>query len=224
MEYEKIDEVARRQACERVKQIVKAIKTMKIKYYLDFSKISGKDKETYQKLEETLEKVSSSHNLEGLKVALMSEVSARYDRGSSGDGEQGSSQDPEDILKKCYGIIDAHVEALSKGKITQARECQKILQQHKEKISSQEILKVIEDYKRRKFEELDRLRDETELGKTTKEAKNKAEKTNEEYMSKMQHTNKNKREHVKGRDELSGIVSNLLDKQKRTTVEIGVRG
>ena len=88
MEYENVDEVARRQACERVKQIVKAIKTMKIKYYLDFSKISGKDKETYQKLEEALERVSSSHNLEGLKVALMSEVSARYDRGSSGDGEQ----------------------------------------------------------------------------------------------------------------------------------------
>ena len=221
MEYEKIDEVARRQACERVKQIVKAIKTMKIKYYLDFSKISVKDKETYQKLEEALEKVSSSHNLEGWKVALLSEVSARYDRGSSGDGDLWNFQDPEDILKKCYGIIDAHVEALSKGKITQARECQKILQQHKKEISSPEILIALEEYKRKKFGELDRLRDHTELGKSTKEAKEETEKTNEEYMAKMKKTIKG--EHVKGRNELSGIVSNLLDKQKATIVEIGGR-
>ena len=35
MEYQNTDEAARRAACERVKQIVKAIKAMKIKYYLD---------------------------------------------------------------------------------------------------------------------------------------------------------------------------------------------
>ena len=58
MEYENVDEVAKRQACERVKQIVKAIKNMKIKYYLDFSKISEKDKETYQKLEEALDQAA----------------------------------------------------------------------------------------------------------------------------------------------------------------------
>ena len=99
-----------------------------------------------------------------------------------------------------------------------------ILEQYKSQITSQEILGEIKDYKRRKLEELDRLRDATEKGKSTKDARNEAERTNEEYMAKMQHTNKNKKEHVKGRDELSGIVSNLLDKQKVTTVEIGGRG
>ena len=44
MGYENVDEAARREACERVKQIVKAIKAIKIRYYLNFSKISEKDK------------------------------------------------------------------------------------------------------------------------------------------------------------------------------------
>ena len=35
MGYENVDEVARKQACERIKQIVKAIKAIKIKYYLN---------------------------------------------------------------------------------------------------------------------------------------------------------------------------------------------
>ena len=79
--------------------IVKAMKAMKIKYYLNFSKISEKDRETYQKLEESLEKISNSHNLNNLKVALMSEINAKYDNGNS--------TEPNDILQKCYGAIDA---------------------------------------------------------------------------------------------------------------------
>lgn len=223
MEYEKVDEVARGQACERVKQIVKAIKTMKIKYYLDFSKISGKDKETYQKLEDALERVSSTHNLEGLKVALMSEVSARYDRGSSGDGEQWNLQEPEDILKKCYGVIDKMADALSRGKIRQAIVCQKILEQYKSQTTSQEIFGEIKDYKRRKLEELDRLRDQTELGKSTKEAKNEKEITEDEYIKKLGRMNKFKRAHVQGRYKCSELISDFVAEQEKAVVEIGGR-
>ena len=39
MGYENIDEVTRKEACEKVKQIVEAIKAIKIKYYLNFSKM-----------------------------------------------------------------------------------------------------------------------------------------------------------------------------------------
>ena len=55
MEYQNTDDAVRRDACERVKQIVKAIKAIKIRYYLNFSKISEKDQETYQKLQDNLD-------------------------------------------------------------------------------------------------------------------------------------------------------------------------
>ena len=67
MEYQNTDDAIRRDACEKVKQIVKAIKAIKIKYYLNFSKISEKDQDTYQKLEANLDKISTSHNLNKLK-------------------------------------------------------------------------------------------------------------------------------------------------------------
>ena len=132
MGYENIDEATRRQACERVKQIVKAIKAIKIRYYLNFSKISEKDQETYQKLQDNLDKISESHNLQNLKVALMAEVDAKYDRKDDDNGIQ-NEIDPDDNLKACYGAIDAQKEALSRGKITQALRCQEQLKKYKQK-------------------------------------------------------------------------------------------
>ena len=161
MEYENVDEVARRQACERVKQIVKAIKAIKIKYYLNFSKISAKDKETYQKLESSLDKLSNMHDLGNLKVALMQEVSAKYDRKDDDMGEQKEIQ-PDDMLQACYGAIDAQKEALSRGKITQARKCQEILKQYMQKIDIENYRDLIINYKREKFAELVKSRDELE--------------------------------------------------------------
>ena len=123
MEYQNTDEAIRREACEKVKQIVKAIKAIKIKYYLIFSKISAKDRETYQNLEKSLEKISEKYNLNNLKVALMQEVNARYNGVNPEDMKPGQ-QVPDDILQACYGAIDAQKEALSKGRITQALRCQ----------------------------------------------------------------------------------------------------
>ena len=153
MEYENVDEVTKRQACEKVKQIVKAIKAMKIKYYLNFSKISEKDRETYQKLEESLEKISNFHNLNNLKVELMSEINAKYDNGNS--------TEPNDILQKCYGAIDAQKDALSRGRITQALRCQgqlNLYRQELDPITDKEVT----NYKREKFAELVQSREQVE--------------------------------------------------------------
>ena len=161
MEYENVDEIARRQACERVKQIVKVIKSIKIKYYINFSKISAKDKEIYQKLESSLDKLSNMHDLGNLKVALMQEVSAKYDRKDDDMGEQKEIQ-PDDMLQACYGAIDAQKEALSRGKITQARKCQEILKQYMQKVDLENYRDLIINYKREKFAELVKSRDELE--------------------------------------------------------------
>ena len=161
MEYENVDEVARRQACERVKQIVKAIKTIKIKYYLNFSKISEKDKETYQKLEENLEKISNMHNLNNLKVALMSEVSAKYDNKNFEQGEQGKKTEPDKVLQACYGAVDAEIDALSKGRITQAIRCQEQLKKYREQLDTANN-EEIKNYKREKLAELGITREQVE--------------------------------------------------------------
>lgn len=161
MEFENTDEAIRRQACERVKQIVKAIKAIKIKYYLNFSKISEKDQETYQKLEANLETISEKHGLSRLKVELMSEVSAKYDR-KADKVEPDNQPEPDKVLQACYGAIDAQKEALSRGKITQARKCQEILNKYMKKINLENYKELIINYKREKFAELVRTREELE--------------------------------------------------------------
>ena len=161
MEYENVDEAARRQACEKVKQIVKAIKAIKIKYYLNFSKISDKDKEVYQKLEENLEKISKLHNLNNLKVALMSEVSEKYDNNNFEQDEQGKKNEPDKILQACYGAVDAEIEALSKGRITQAIRCQEQLKKYREQLDDTNN-EEIKNYKREKLAELGITREQVE--------------------------------------------------------------
>ena len=161
MEYENVDEVARRQACEKVKQIVKAIKAIKIKYYLNFSKISEKDRETYEKLEESLEKISNLHNLNNLRVALISEVNAKYDDKNVNDMNSQNSVEPDDILKKCYGAIDAQKDALSRGRITQALRCQEQLKRYRQKLDPVSD-KEVTNYKREKFAELVQSREQVE--------------------------------------------------------------
>ena len=161
MEFENTDEAIRRQACEKVKQIVKAIKAIRIKYYLNFAKISDKDQETYQKLEANLEELATSHNLNKLKVELMQEISDKYDRKDE-DIQPENGGKPDKFLQACYGAIDAQKEALSHGKITQARKCQQILKQYMQKIDLDNYNELIINYKREKFAELMKSRDELE--------------------------------------------------------------
>lgn len=162
MEYQNTDEATRREACERVKQIVKAIKAIKIKYYLNFSKISAEDKETYQKLQANLEKISNEHDLNHLKVALMEDVETKYDGKDPEDMGRGEQPEPnDDILKACYGAIDAQKEALSKGRITQALRCQEQLKRYKQELDEVGCQEVT-NYKREKFAELMQTREQVE--------------------------------------------------------------
>ena len=161
MDYQNTDDAIRREACERVKQIVKAIKTIKIKYYSIFSKISPQDKEKYQKLENALNKISNEYNLNDLKVALMQEVEARYDGKSPQDMRQGEQPEPDDILQACYGAVDAQKEAISRGRIAQAIRCQEQLKKYKEQLDDAGC-KEVTNYKREKFAELMQTREQLE--------------------------------------------------------------
>lgn len=154
MEHENVDENARYlTACENVKKIVNAIKSIKIKYYPNFAKISEADKKVYDELELNLEKISEDNNLNRLKTALMEEVSAKYDKKDM----KNEPRDPKFLdngLLACYGAIDAQQKALSQGKISQAKRCQTILKQYMREIDSIEVRRLIINYKREKFGEL----------------------------------------------------------------------
>lgn len=175
MEHENVDENARYlKACENVKKIVNAIKTIKMKYYTNFAKISTEDRDIYNQLETNLEKISQENNLTRLKDALMEEVSAKYDKKDI-KNEQGNPRDPNSVdnrLLACYGNIDVQQKALAAGKIGKARKCQKILQQYLEEIDSSSYRELVMTYKREKFAEL-------AMERATVERKN------EEYMSYM---------------------------------------
>lgn len=154
MEHENIDETTRYlAACENVKKIVNAIKSIKIKYYPNFAKISAEDKKIYEQLEANLEKISEGNNLNGLKVALMQEVSAKYDKKDI-KNEQGNPNSVDNELQACYGAIDAQKEALSHGKIKQAKKCQEILKQYLDELDSMSYRELVVNYKREKFGEL----------------------------------------------------------------------
>ena len=154
MEHENIDENARYlKACENVKKIVNAIKTIKIKYYTNFAKISEEDKKAYDELEINLDKISEENNLNGLKVALMEEVSAKYDQKELKE----ETQNPKVIDKRllaCYGNIDVQQKAISAGQIGKARKCQIILEQYLEEINIDKYREMVDNYKREKFAEL----------------------------------------------------------------------
>jgi len=161
MDYQNTDEATRREACEQVKKIVKAIKAIKIKYYLNFSKISGEDKAIYDKLERNLEEISTSHNLNNLRVALMQEVADRYDGKPVKDMGEGNKPEPNEFLQACYGAIDAQKEAISTGRIAQAIRCQEQLKKYKERLDDCGR-KEVTNYKREKFAELMQTREQIE--------------------------------------------------------------
>lgn len=159
MEHENIDENAKYlAACENVKKIVNVIKSIKIKYYPNFAKISDEDRKIYEQLEFNLEKISETNNLNRLKTELMEEISDKYDKKDI-KSEIRNPQFLDKGLLACYGAIDAQQKALSQGKIKQARKCQIILKQYMDEIDSIECKELIINYKREKFGELIRDRE-----------------------------------------------------------------
>ena len=134
MEYEKTDEdIKYRTACENVKKIVNAIKSLKIKYYLDFSKISEEDEMRFKQLESNFDKISEENNLDGLKTELMSEVVAKYEKREI---KEGSPRFIDDKLMACYGAIDVQQKVLSEGKIKKAIKCQQLLDKYINELDS----------------------------------------------------------------------------------------
>lgn len=211
MEFQNTDEAVRKEACEKVKQIVKAIKAIKIKYYLNFSKISTKDQEIYQKLEANLESITKTHNLNNLRVALMQEVEVKYNGKNPDDMNQDEEPEPEDILQACYGAVDAQVDALSRGRITQARRCQEQLKKYRQRLG---IVgdKEIENYKREKFAELSRTR---ELGITLSQLKNQQE----EWLDKNNIRDMFKIKDAKEREKITQIIGSMINNRKLHTRE-----
>ena len=159
MNYENVDENATyRIACENVKKIVNAIKTLKIKYYPDFDRISEEDKAKFDELQQQLEKISEENGLKDLTVALMGDIDSKYNH-EQANVDNGETKPSDQILKACYGATDAEVVALSSGKIKQAKKCQEILNQYLNGIDSKSYKELITEYRRRKFSELTRTRE-----------------------------------------------------------------
>lgn len=154
MEHENIDENARYlKACENVKKIVNAIKAIKIKYYTNFAKISEEDKKKYDELEKNLNKISEENNLNNLKVALMEEVSDKYDKKELKEEPQNPKKIDRRLLA-CYGNIDVQQKALSTGQIGKARKCQKMLDEYLNELDNESYREMAVKYKREKFAEL----------------------------------------------------------------------
>lgn len=154
MEYENIDESARYlKACDNVKKIVNAIKKIRMKYYINFSKISEEDRKVYDELEENLERIAEENNLNSLKNALMQEVATKYDQQKIREINDNNNS-IDDRLLACYGNIDVQQKALAEGKIGLARKCQIILQEYLQEMQSDVCQKLVESYKRDKFAEL----------------------------------------------------------------------
>lgn len=132
MEYDNIDkDVAYKTACENVKKIANAIKAIKMKYYLDFSKITEEDRKIYQELYTKMEQISQANGLNKLKVALMGDIESRYDGKKTEDTNNRDLNDPEERqqyyeeLKQAYfGAMDVEVQALRTGKAEICLECQ----------------------------------------------------------------------------------------------------
>ena len=172
MEHENIDENVRYlKACENVKKIVNAIKAIKIKYYTNFAKISEEDKKVYDELEINLNKISEENDLNNLKVALMEEVSDKYDKKEFNEEPQSPKKIDKRLLA-CYGNIDVQQKAISAGQIGKARKCQKMLEEYLNELDNESYREMAVKYKREKFAELvmERIA---------------VEKKNEEYMNYM---------------------------------------
>ena len=162
MKYENIDEAAQYQeACRKVKQIAAAIKQIRIKYYLNFSKISDADKQAYDELYKQIERIASENGLDRLKAELIEEISDKYDGKISDEGENGTFSLEDKTFKAYCGAIDAGEQALKEGKLKKAKIYQHqasiYMQKLKELDVNSEQNKLVEmaiHYKRKKFAEL----------------------------------------------------------------------
>ena len=157
MEHENVDEaIAFQTACKRVKQIANAIKTIRMKYYPNFAKISDEDKQTYEELHLQIDKIARENGLNMLKTELMADINDRF-QDSQNEADANKQEKPaEKILKAYYGAIDAGNQALSEGKLRRALNCQKqanSFMEQLEAIAQEDLLRMAVEYKYLKNEE-----------------------------------------------------------------------
>ena len=166
MEHENVDEaIAFQTACKRVKQIANAIKTIRMKYYPNFAKISDEDKQTYEELHLQIDKIARENGLNMLKTELIADINDRF-QDSQNEADANKQEKPaEKILKAYYGAIDAGNQALSEGKLRRALNCQKqanSFMEQLEAIAQEDLLRMAVEYKRARFAELSQERGEKE--------------------------------------------------------------
>lgn len=165
MEYEKREDNAMYKiACDNVKKIANAMKSIKIKYYPNFARITEEDKQKYNQLENQMNSIVAKNGLDILAKPLMSEISAKYDGKTPQIDDQQMKkievrkQIFNEILLACYGAIDAGKHALSVGKIKKALRCQEQLKKYMQIFDKhhdgQKMKELVISYKRERFGEL----------------------------------------------------------------------
>ena len=158
MEHENVDEaIAFQTACKKVKQIANAIKTIRMKYYPNFAKISDEDKQTYEELHLQIDKIARENGLNMLKTELIADINDRF-QDSQNEADANKQEKPaEKILKAYYGAIDAGNQALSEGKLRRALNCQKQANTYMtqlEALNQSGLVEMAVHYKREMFAEL----------------------------------------------------------------------
>lgn len=165
MEYEKREEnTVYIVACDNVKKIANAMKSIKIKYYPNFARITEEDKQKYNQLENQMNSIVAKNGLDILAKPLMAEISAKYDGKIPQIDDvqiekiETRNQIFNEVLLACYGAIDAGKQALSVGKIKKALRCQEQLKKYMQIFDKhqdgQKMKELVISYKREKFGEL----------------------------------------------------------------------
>lgn len=112
MEYEKIDEVTRREACEKVKKIAEAIKKIRKKYYLCFDKISDDDKKIYNALKVQMQNVADENGLNRFYAELMSDIEDQYDEKIPNDMDE-NGMPSKNSIEQAYQMYIKATQLLS---------------------------------------------------------------------------------------------------------------
>lgn len=169
MEYEKVEEAeVYKTACENVKKIAKAIKAIKIKYYLNFSKISEADKKIYDELQIQMNQIAEKNGIVFLKDELMKDME-KYDEKKPEDIREPNPNDPNEIkefLEAIHSDYDGTMEIeqqyLAKGDIGRARKCQKIRNRYEDTMDKYEKDGRYITDKRKRLESLGKNKEEIE--------------------------------------------------------------
>lgn len=201
-------------ACDNVKQLAKAIKQIKMRYYPNFGKVTEEDREKFDRLNEQMKAITAESGLDRLGKALMADIEARYD-GKIPEVDEEKMQMPEtrnkvynETLLACYGAIDSGKQALSVGKLKKAKKCQEQLKNYTEIFEKyedgQKFIKMVIEYQRGKF---------AELAETRENAENNNDRYENIFKGYFEKTNS------KQREEASQNIVELTKQEKEQTKE-----